>query len=109
MRNLMHDPDQRKLAGLHINISFAFSILFRAYFMTPLISYLAANLARYTIYSYFLHYSESFPSFFLVIYLTLCFFDIFLNYFVFPLAFFFQFPYTFSHGATVQALRGIFL
>ena len=32
----------------------------------------------------------------------------FLNYFIFPLAFFFQFPYTFKHGVKHSALRGKF-
>lgn len=56
----------------------------------------------------FLHYSESFPSFLLVIYLTLSLFYTFLNYFIFSLAFFFQFPYTFKHGVKHSALRGKF-
>ena len=111
----MRDSGQRKPVGLQryteslqSNISFAFSALFRAYSMAPLVYYLAVNLAQCTILSRFLHYSESLPSFLLVIYLTLSFFYIFLNYFIFSLAFFFQFPYTFKHGVKHLALRGKF-
>jgi len=83
---------------LYFNKSFAFSLPFHAFSMTSLLYYLAVNLAQYTIIASFLNYSALFPAFFLVIYLTLLFFYIFLNFFVFPLAFFFQFPYTFKHG-----------
>ena len=76
--------------------------------MAPLVYHLAANLAQCTIPPSFLHYSELFHSFLLVIYLTLSLFYIFLNYFVFSLAFFFQFPYTFKHGVKHSALRGKF-
>lgn len=94
--------------SLHLHIFFAFSTLFRAYSMAPLVCHLAVNLAQCTIFPPFLHYTESFLSFLLVIYLTLSLFYIFLNYFIFSLAFFFQFPYTFKHGVKHSALRGKF-
>lgn len=112
---MVRDSGQRKPVGLQScteslqsNTSFAFSSLFRAYSMTPLVYYLAANLAQCTILPRFLHYLESFPSFLLVIYLTLSLFYTFLNFFIFTLAFFFQFPYTFKHGVKHLALRGKF-
>ena len=111
----MRDSGQRKPVGLQryteslqSNISFAFSALFRAYSTTPLVCHLAANLAQCTIPLHFCIIQNHFLHFLLVIYLTLSLFYIFLNYFIFSLAFFFQFPYTFKHGVKHSALRGKF-